>query len=81
MSERLPVISGKEFIKFLQKIGFIVVRINGSHHRMKHPDGRVTTVPVHRNNDLPKGLFRKIIREDLKMEQEDFNRLFAQFGK
>jgi predicted RNA binding protein YcfA (HicA-like mRNA interferase family) len=81
MSERLPVISGKEFIKFLQKIGFAVVRINGSHHRMKHPAGRVTTVPVHRNNDLPKGLLRKIIREDLKMEQEDFNTLFDQFGK
>ena len=70
MSEHLPVISGKDFIKLLEKLGFIVIRINGSHHRMKHPDGRVTTIPVHKNDPLPKGLLRKIIREDLQMEIE-----------
>jgi predicted RNA binding protein YcfA (HicA-like mRNA interferase family) len=69
---QLPVISGKAFLKFLQAIGFVVVRINGSHHRLKHPDGRVTTVPVHKNQDLPKGLLRKIIREDLELELNDF---------
>jgi predicted RNA binding protein YcfA (HicA-like mRNA interferase family) len=81
MSQRLPVISGKDFIKFLERIGFILIRVNGSHHRMKHPDGRVTTVPVHRNDDLPKGLLRKIIREDLKLEQHDFNKIFSLSGK
>ncbi|WP_428666868.1 type II toxin-antitoxin system HicA family toxin [Runella sp.] len=40
------VISGKELIRLLEKLGFEVIRINGSHHRIKHPDGRVTTVPV-----------------------------------
>ena len=73
---QLPVISGKEFLKFLQAIGFVVVRVNGSHHRLKHPDGRVTTVPVHKNKDLPKGLLRKIIREDLEMEGEEFIELW-----
>ncbi len=68
----LPVISGKAFLKFLQALGFVVVRINGSHHRLKHPDGRITTVPVHKNKDLPKGLLRKIIREDLKLDIEQF---------
>ncbi|HTB31694.1 MAG TPA: type II toxin-antitoxin system HicA family toxin [Bacteroidia bacterium] len=81
MSEHLPVISGKEFIKFLERIGFVLVRINGSHHRMRHHDGRITTVPVHRNVDLPKGLLRKIIREDLKLEQDDFNKIFSKHGK
>jgi len=52
----LPVISGKKLLKILEKEGFEVSRINGSHHRMKHPDGRVTTIPVHKNDDLPKGL-------------------------
>lgn len=42
---------------------------------MKHNDGRVTTIPVHKNDELPKGLLRKIIREDLKIEVEDFNKL------
>ena len=69
---QLPVISGKAFLRFLQAIGFVVVRTNGSHHRLKHPDGRITTIPVHKNQDLPKGLLRKIIREDLELELNDF---------
>jgi len=73
---QLPVISGKEFIKFLLSIGFILVRVNGSHHRLKHPDGRITTIPVHKNEDLPKGLLRKIIREDLDMELDEFLKLY-----
>jgi len=72
MSTKQFVISGKDLIKLLEKMGFEVVRINGSHHRMKHKDGRVTTVPIHKNEDLPKGLLRKIIKEDLQMSSEDF---------
>jgi len=68
----LPVVSGKKFIKFLEGLGFVVVRIKGSHYRLKHDDGRVTTVPVHKNRDLPKGLLRKIIREDLEIDIEEF---------
>jgi len=49
----IPVISGKDFIRFLHALGFIVIHFNGFHHRLKHPDGRVTTVPVHKNEDIP----------------------------
>lgn len=75
---QLPVISGKDFIKFLLSTGFSVVRINGSHHRLKHPDGRITTIPVHKNQDLPKGLIRKIIREDLEYDLDKFLELWNQ---
>ena len=68
----LPLISGKEFIKVLERIGFEVIRIKGSHYRLRHPDGRLTTVPVHKNEDLAKGLLRKIIRDDLQIELADF---------
>ena len=57
------------------KNGFILSRIKGSHHRLKHPDDRVTTVPLHKNQDLPKGLLRKIIREDLKLDVQQFDDL------
>ncbi len=77
MSEKLPVISGKELISLLEKLGFVVIRINGSHHRLKHPDGRITTVPVHKNNPVPKGLLRKILREDIEISIEDFKRLVS----
>ena len=73
---QLPIISGKAFLKFLEALGFVVVRINGSHHRLKHPDSRVTTVPVHKNQDLPKGLLRKIVREDLELELDTFIELW-----
>ena len=73
---KLVVISGKDLVKLLLKLGFEEIRIKGSHHRLKHSDGRITTVPFHGNDDLPKGLFRKIIREDLDLELEEFNSLF-----
>lgn len=66
-----PTISGKNLIKLLNSLGFEIIRIKGSHHRLKHPDGRITTIPVHKNDDLPKGLLRKIIREDLNLEYRD----------
>lgn len=70
MSEKLPVIKGKQLIKLLEKLGFVITRINGSHHRMKHADGRITTIPVHKNDPIPKGLLRKILREDIKITPE-----------
>jgi len=76
---QLPVISGKAFLKFLESIGFVVIRINGSHHRLKHADSRVTTIPVHKNQDLPIGLLRKIIREDLELELDAFIELWQKY--
>lgn len=70
------VVSDKNFIKFLEYTEFSVVRINGSHHRLKYPDERVTTIPVHKNEDLSKGLLRKIIKEDLNLTQEEFEELW-----
>jgi predicted RNA binding protein YcfA (HicA-like mRNA interferase family) len=80
MSEKLPVISGKDFIKLLESIGFSIIRINGSHHRLKHPDGRITTVPVHKNDSLPKGLLRKILREDIEKTVETLHTLIKNKG-
>ncbi len=75
----LPVISGKDLIRLLLIMGFVGIRVKGSHHRLKHPDGRITTIPVHKNEDLPKGLLRKIIREDLEMESDLFISLHEQY--
>ena len=68
----IPNISGKNLVRLLQRLGFEVTRTKGSHFRMWHSDGRVTTVPVHQNKDLPKGLLRKIIRDDLQLSVGDF---------
>jgi len=75
MSDKLPDITGRQMVALLEKCGFAVSRIKGSHHRMKHADGRATTIPVHKNDSLPKGLLRKIIREDIVISLEEFNDL------
>jgi predicted RNA binding protein YcfA (HicA-like mRNA interferase family) len=77
MGKHLPIVSGKQFIKFLEILGFRVIRIKGSHHRLQHEDGRVTTIPVHKNEDLSKGLLRKIIREDLQISIDEFDDLWT----
>ncbi|WP_322777894.1 type II toxin-antitoxin system HicA family toxin [Frankia sp. Cas4] len=59
----LPVVSGAEVVKALEKEGFELVRIRGSHHMMKNPEGRFTVVPVHQGKDIPPGTLRRIIRD------------------
>ena len=44
-----------------QRAGFKVARISGSHHVMRHPDGRTVPVPVHPGRDMPKGTLRNIL--------------------
>jgi len=74
---RLPVIKGRDLIKFLESIGFKVTRTKGSHVRLRSEDGKATTVPVHKNKDIPKGLLRKIIREDLEISLDEFFKLYS----
>jgi len=69
---KYPNISGKDLLIILYSLGFELIRVNGSHHRLKHSDGRVTTVPIHSNKILPKGLLHKIIKEDLLLTTDEF---------
>jgi len=46
------------------------VRIKGSHHFLKHPDGRCTVVPVHAGEEIGSGLLAKILRDsEISKEQ------------
>jgi len=76
---KLPIIKGKELVKFLEFMGFKVTRTKGAHVRLRAEDGRVTTVPVHGNKDIPKGLLRKIIREDLEISLEEFSESYSRY--
>ncbi len=57
-----PAVTGKEVIAALKQIGFVVVRVRGSHHFLRHEDGRATVVPVHSGETLGTGLLLKILR-------------------
>ena len=71
---RLPRLTGGEVIAALTKAGFAVSRIKGSHHRLRHSDGRVTTVPVHGSEIIGPGLLSRILR-DCDLSREDFEEL------
>lgn len=73
----LPVLSARALIDALRRAGFEVVRQKGSHVRLRHPDGRVVTVPVHPGQDLGRGLLRKILR-DAELPVEELLRLLEQ---
>ena len=55
-------VTGKEVIKLLEREGWQVLRISGSHHRMGKGSLR-TTVPVHGKRDIGKGLLLAIEKQ------------------
>ena len=60
----LPVVTPRELIRALERMGFRLLRKSkGSHCQYEHADGRRTTVPVHKGRDIGPGLLRKILRD------------------
>jgi predicted RNA binding protein YcfA (HicA-like mRNA interferase family) len=65
-----PVLRAREVITRLERLGFVEVRQRGSHKQFRHPDGRVTTVPVHGGRDIAPPLLRQICR-DIRLPVEE----------
>ena len=72
---KLPILTAQEIIRILKKIDFEIIRQKGSHIFLAHEDGRTTVVPVHPEEDIGRGLLRKIIKEDVKISIQDFQEL------
>jgi predicted RNA binding protein YcfA (HicA-like mRNA interferase family) len=61
-------------IRALERMGFCLLRKSpGSHWQFEHPDGRKTTVPVHKGRDIGPGLLRKILR-DVEIDAEELRK-------
>lgn len=67
---KLPGLTGNEVIKALQKVGFEVARVRGSHHILIHPDGR----PVHSGETIGTGLLAQILR-DCQLTRDELREL------
>lgn len=67
---RYSAITGKSLVLALRKLGFDVKRTKGSHHFLRHPDGRTTVIPVHSGESLGPGLLAKILRDVEKTRDE-----------
>jgi predicted RNA binding protein YcfA (HicA-like mRNA interferase family) len=69
-----PAVTGSQLIKALRRLGFEVIRTKGSHHFLRHPDGRSTVIPVHRGETIGRGLLSQILR-DCELSRDDIQEI------
>jgi predicted RNA binding protein YcfA (HicA-like mRNA interferase family) len=63
VSAKLPAVNGKQVIAALEKEGWYVKRVRGSHHVLRHPSiPDAIPVPVHGSRPLKRGTFVSILR-------------------
>jgi len=67
---KLPLVDAKTFERLLFSMGFEIKRQKGSHVFYRHRDGRYTTLPHHKGQDISRSLIREILRQiDLSPEE------------
>jgi predicted RNA binding protein YcfA (HicA-like mRNA interferase family) len=75
VSSKLPAVNGKQVIAALEKEGWYVKRVRGSHHVLRHPTiPDAIPVPVHGNRPLKRGTLASILRT-VGIDREKFARL------
>ncbi|MGD9552029.1 MAG: type II toxin-antitoxin system HicA family toxin [Candidatus Caldatribacteriota bacterium] len=72
---KLPSLTSKKVIKILERKGFVLDRVKGSHRIYYHPESRRRVVIPYHRKDLPQGTLREILRQAglNKEELERFN--------
>jgi predicted RNA binding protein YcfA (HicA-like mRNA interferase family) len=64
-------ILGKQFAKILERKGWQLVRVQGSHHIYTKPGESIRiSVPIHGNKDLKIGLLRHFMKQ-AKLSESD----------
>jgi predicted RNA binding protein YcfA (HicA-like mRNA interferase family) len=66
---KLPVLTGRQVLFALQRLGFTEVHRKGSHVKMKHSDGRLIVFPFH--DEVDRYTLKGALR-DAGVEIEDF---------
>jgi len=61
VSPSLPIVSGREVVRALAKVGFVEVNQRGSHLKLRNEMNRTVIVPLHR--ELARGTLRSILRQ------------------
>lgn len=54
--------NSRKILARLQRDGWLLVRIEGSHHKLRHPDTSKTVIVPHPKKDLPTGTARAIAK-------------------
>jgi predicted RNA binding protein YcfA (HicA-like mRNA interferase family) len=64
-------ISGKKLCEVMEKFGWTLIRVKGSHHiYTKENTSKIVVIPVHENRDLPVGTLRGILK-DAELTEDD----------
>jgi len=71
---KITVISPQKMCAILRKLGFDLARQKGSHAFYKHEDGRATVIPMHKGEDLGRGMIRSILK-DIEVSVEEYEKL------
>lgn len=63
----------REVIKMIEKDGWYLVKVKGSHRQYKHSSKKgLVTISGHLNDDIGKGTLNSILKQaGLKQEKED----------
>ena len=73
--DNLPRWSGRKIIRVFRKAGWVVDRIEGSHHILvKEGTEEILVVPVHGNKPIKVGLLKGLIK-DAGLTNKEFLRL------
>ncbi|OLN31765.1 type II toxin-antitoxin system HicA family toxin [Desulfosporosinus metallidurans] len=67
---KLTIISSKEMVAILKRLGFDEIRQTGSHKFFSRQDGRNTVLPMH-SKDLKRGLIKAILK-DIGISDEEY---------
>ena len=66
---KLPLLSGRQVLKALERLGFSEVHRKGSHVKMRHADGRVIVFPFH--DEVDRYTLRGALR-DADVSEDEF---------
>jgi len=61
--DKLPVLSGREVVRRLKKVGFVLVRRKGSHMILRREMSPTMTVTVPDHGKLKRGTLKNILRQ------------------
>ena len=65
----LPLLSGRQVLAALQRLGFVELHRRGSHVKMAHPDGRRIVFPFH--DELDRSTLKGAL-QDASVDAEEF---------
>ena len=66
---KLPLLSGRQVLAALQRLGFVELHRRGSHVKMEHPDGRRIVFPFH--DEVDRRTLKGALR-DASVDIEEF---------